>query len=332
MHAHAVDVAAAAAAAAERTRTDVESAHLAGLLHDVGKLVLPLAFGADAVEAVTHEAPGGVARATAERERLGVDHAYAGALLARQASAGAPVADAIEFHHGGRSGQETPDPVTACVQIANAVVTLAAGDEPDHDLIHTASACLELPLTALDDLAEQIAAPPQPLPPAGLAARVVELERLAQTDELTGVSNRRHWLGEVGAAVEAGEAGALLICDVDHFKQVNDTLGHRAGDLVLIEVSRILQRQGRAGRLGGDELALWVPGTLDDGREAARRVLADVERELAAVVGTTVTLSVGVAAAPEHGGDTVALLEAADRALYSAKAAGRNRAVAALPQ
>ena len=161
---------------------------------------------------------------------------------------------------------------------------------------------------------------------------MVELERLAQTDELTGVSNRRHWLGEVGAAVEAGEAGALLICDVDHFKQVNDTLGHRAGDLVLIEVSRILQRQGRAGRLGGDELALWVPGTLDDGREAARRVLADVERELAAVVGTTVTLSVGVAAAPEHGGDTVALLEAADRALYSAKAAGRNRAVAALPQ
>ena len=332
MHTHAVEVAGLAAAAAGRTRADAESAHLAGLLHDVGKLVLPLAFGTEAVQAVVAEAPAGVARAALERERLGVDHAYVGALLAREAAAGATVAGPIEFHHGGRSGQETPDAVAACVQLANAIAGLAAGHEAEHDLIHTALACLELPIAALDELAEQVAAPSTAVPASGLASRVVELERLAQTDELTGLSNRRQWLGEVRDALERGEAGALLICDVDHFKQVNDTLGHRAGDLVLVEVARVLRRHGRAGRLGGDEFAIWVTGGLDAGRAAAHRILQDIERELAATVATPATLSIGIAATPQHGRETTALLEEADRALYSAKAAGRNRAVAALPR
>jgi diguanylate cyclase (GGDEF)-like protein/putative nucleotidyltransferase with HDIG domain len=331
MHTHAVEVAAAAAAAAERTRTDAESAHLAGLLHDVGKLVLPLAFGAERVQAIVERAPVGIGRAELEREELGVDHAYAGALLAREAAAGADVARAIEFHHGGRSGQDSPDPVCACVQIANAVVALAAGHEPDHELIHAALDVLDLPLSALDELAEHSASPATGAPASDLATRVVELERLAQTDELTGLANRRHWLTEVQAALNRGEPGALLICDVDHFKQINDELGHRAGDLVLSEIARVLRRYGLAGRLGGDELALWVPGTLDQGREVAQRLLGDVEHELEATVQRPATLSVGLAAAPQHGRETVALLETADRALYSAKAAGRNRAIAALP-
>jgi diguanylate cyclase (GGDEF)-like protein/putative nucleotidyltransferase with HDIG domain len=330
MHAHAVKVARAASAAAERCHVDAEAAHLAGLLHDVGKLVLPLAFGVEAVDAVVAEAPAGTRRAELERERLGVDHAYAGALLARQAFATAPVTTAIELHHGGRSGQETRDAVTACVQLANAIVAMSEGHEPEQELIHVTLDRLKLPLTAIDELAEQTVAPGPRT--AALAARVIELERLAQTDDLTGVSNRRHWLTATKAALERGETGAVLLGDIDHFKRTNDSFGHHAGDLVLIRIAGILRRHGHAGRLGGDELVVWVPGGYEHAYGVASAILADAERELATVVPVPPTLSIGIATAPQHGRDITSLLELADGALYSAKAAGRNRAVAALPR
>ena len=321
LHTHAVKVARVASAAAARTHVDGEAAHLAGLLHDVGKLVLPLAFGAEALEAISAQAATAVRQPALEHERLGVDHAYAGALLAQQAGAGRSVATAIEFHHGGRSGYDIPDPVAACVQLANGIVALTEGQEADQHLINCALDRLELPLSALDDLAEHTVA--FGAYAAALAERVLELERLTETDDLTGVSNRRHWSTTVQAALKRDEAGAVLLADVDHFKRINDSHGHRAGDLVLVAIAGVLRRHGHAGRLGGDEFVVWVPGSHEEGHSVASAIVTEVTHGLEPSLGA-VSLSIGMATAPQHGRDLTTLLEHADGALYRAKANGRG--------
>jgi len=322
MHVHAIGVAACAVATAERVGAAADVVHLAGLLHDVGKLILPLAFPVDQVEAIALEAPGGAPRAVREREELGIDHAYAGALLARRSEVAEDVLDAMAYHHGGRSGQESPTPEAACVQVANAVVGMLGGLPPDGELVHVALARLGLGPVALDELAERSALlAPDPGRAGELARRVGRLEELAETDELTGLANRRHWLALVAVALGAGEEGCLLICDLDRFKAVNDRHGHRGGDVVIAEAGRVLARHGAGGRLGGDEFGIWVPG----GREAGEAVAEAVVGDVGAALGT-VTVSVGIALAPGHGDEVTALLEAADGALYAAKAAGRARA------
>ena len=128
-------------------------------------------------------------------------------------------------------------------------------------------------------------------------------------------------MASVRAAIEGGTDGNVLLCDLDRFKQINDTHGHAAGDLVLTEVSRVLDRHGLAGRIGGDEFALWVPG---DGAPAVAEMIVD---EVAAAFPSGQSLAVGVSVgvAPKAS-ELAEALEAADRALYSAKAAGRGRA------
>src|SRR4051795_2321819 len=101
LHLHAAAVASGAQAVAERTGANSDVAHLAGLLHDVGKLVLPLAFGTATLDAIAAAHPAGVARARAEREALGTDHAAAGALVAAASLVDAAVVEAIATHHGG---------------------------------------------------------------------------------------------------------------------------------------------------------------------------------------------------------------------------------------
>ncbi len=327
LHTHAVKVARVASAAAGRTHVDVEAAHLAGLLHDVGKLVLPLAFGAETLQAISAQAATAVRQPALEHERLGVDHASVGALLSQHAGAGRSVTTAIEFHHGGRSGHDTPDAVSACVQLANGIVALTESREADQDLINSALDRLELPLSALDDLAEHTVA--FGTPTAALAERVLELERLAETDDLTGVSNRRHWSTTVQAALERDEGGAVLLADVDHFKRINDSHGHPTGDLVLVAIAGLLRRHGLTGRLGGDEFVVWVPGSREDGRRVASAILTEVTQELVPSLDCTLSLSIGIATAPQQGGDLSSLLEHADDALYRAKANGRGLTVTA---
>nr|WP_281381639.1 GGDEF domain-containing protein [Conexibacter arvalis] len=328
MHVHAVGVAACAAELAQRTGADVETAHLAGLLHDVGKLVMPLAFGEATLDAIVAEAPSGTRRVIAERERLGVDHAYAGALLADQEGARGALFDAVVHHHGGASGLDCPSPEAACVQLADAIVAMLAGDEGDSELIHAALGRLGAVPSLLDEAAEA-AVSAQPTSGGGdaLADRVASLERLASTDELTGLASRREWLSSTRAKLAAGDTGSVLMCDVDHFKQINDTVGHLTADLVLTEIALVLRANGFAGRLGGDEFALWVPGGIDEAQRVAAGVVADVQTRLA---GTdrlpAVTLSVGAASTALCGNDLGRLLETADRALYEAKTAGRSRA------
>ena len=272
--------------------------------------------------------PAGSRRAALERERLGVDHAHAGALLVEASNIPEDIAEAIRFHHGGRSGQESPSVEAACVQLANAVAGLLAGTPADDELVHVALVRTGLTMDVLDELAELSLPAAAPVPGGSLAARVRELERLATIDDLTGLSNRRHWLAEVRSRLRAGEAGAVLICDVDNFKAINDEHGHRVGDLVLSDAAGVLARHGFAGRLGGDEFAVWVPGGDREARAAADAILRDMERDVLAAADDpgAVALSIGAALAPRDGTDVTPLLETADAALYRAKVDGRRRA------
>jgi diguanylate cyclase (GGDEF)-like protein/putative nucleotidyltransferase with HDIG domain len=325
LHIHSLAVAGCAAACAQAAGADVETVHLAALLHDIGKLVLPLAVGEQEAAQIALAHPVGRARAVAEREAFGADHAQAGALLAERSAASAEVVEAIAYHHGGHGEPVAPSVEAACIQAANAIVMTPAGDA-DHEVLRAALDLLDLPESALDELAHGA------LPDSGtatgrtLAGRAVELERLARTDDLTGLASRRAFLRHVAQQVADGERGCLLIVDVDHFKPLNDRLGHLAGDRALIEVAHLLGRHAHAGRLGGDEFALWNPGPIERARDLAGVICAEARRLTAPdVEATALSVSIGIAAAPSHGTTTSQLLAAADAALYDAKAGGRAR-------
>jgi diguanylate cyclase (GGDEF)-like protein/putative nucleotidyltransferase with HDIG domain len=330
LHLHAITVAVGAAAAAEEARQPGDTVHLAGLLHDVGKLVLPEVFGEQACDDLAREFPAGAERVLAERERFGIDHAQCGALLAERWGLPAEVASIIAWHHGGPTGVGAPNADVACVQLADNVAGMLHGTEADHALLEVALDRLGLTSDVLDVLADQIANPDQRTTDGGrLAQRVAELERLSQTDDLTGLANRRHWLQTTRTALIENGGGAILICDIDHFKAVNERHGMAAGDLVLAEIGRILAVHGHAGRLGGDEFAVLVPGNLEEAVQAAQRIMAQVSEVFEAGSGPKIDLSLGCAAAPTHGDELADLLEAADVALLDAKRAGRSRAMIA---
>lgn len=156
------------------------------------------------------------------------------------------------------------------------------------------------------------------------------LERAAHTDGLTGVGNRRALEQHLERWRDAGRSTAVVVTvDVDHFKVVNDTHGHGAGDDVLLAVAERLRSVVRSGdavvRLGGDEFAIILADTVPPrGREIGDRIRADVAAgPITTRVGPVlVTISVGVATGTIDGPD--GLLARADEALYAAKAAGRD--------
>ncbi|MDX6692183.1 MAG: hypothetical protein QOG15_3640 [Solirubrobacteraceae bacterium] len=170
-----------------------------------------------------------------------------------------------------------------------------------------------------------------------------ELRHLAEHDPLTGLLNRRRLEQEldrhVAEIARYGPRGALLILDLDHFKQVNDAHGHNAGDELIVSVAALLRERLRESdiiaRLGGDEFAVLLPYGDADDAELVADALAGAVREFAAAgdVGapTSVTTSVGVA--PFEGDETsgAEVLIKGDVAMYQAKAAGRNRVVVAAP-
>ncbi len=323
MHVHAMAVSRTAAALADQAGIPADTPHLAGLLHDIGKLVLPMAFGDEPIEEIAGRHPSGALRAAEERERFGVDHAAAGGMLAERWDLPTDVVEAIGWHHGGPAGDRVPSPAAACVQLANSITDMLVGAETSLPLTVAGLDAIGLSLADLDDAAEHAAEATGTHTEGTLAGRVQELEHLAQTDDLTGISNRRHWLAETRRALEAGVHGNLLICDVDAFKQVNDRFGHRTGDLVLMQIARVIERHGHVGRIGGDEFAVWVPGAEGTGRAAADRIVEEVRAAFAHAdkPGPSVSVSVGMATSPKDGDDANALLERADHGLYGAKRA-----------
>lgn len=165
------------------------------------------------------------------------------------------------------------------------------------------------------------------------------LRRLATRDELTGLLNRREFdrivEDEQERALRFGHPLALLMIDVDHFKQVNDRLGHPAGDAVLREVARRLganvRTVDRVARFGGEEFTVVLVQTERSAAlESAQRLRAAIEREPIYATPTTVvniTISIGLAVLPEDAPAAAGLVSAADQALYAAKNAGRNQVV-----
>ncbi len=171
----------------------------------------------------------------------------------------------------------------------------------------------------------------------GLVRRVqlqnLRLQELAHTDPLTGLHTRRHWEQGVAAMLAELRPGAhatLLLIDLDDFKVVNDTHGHPVGDDVLRAIGAIVRERlgegGLAGRLGGDEIALVLP--VDDARASAiaERIRTDVESlRFPQAPALCCTVSIGMAPRPQGAPSPRRWIEAADRALYRAKDAGRNR-------
>ncbi|WP_051341351.1 GGDEF domain-containing protein [Azospirillum halopraeferens] len=166
------------------------------------------------------------------------------------------------------------------------------------------------------------------------------LHHLSITDPLTGAHNRRYFIDaaeqEIARARRAGRPVALLALDIDHFKRINDTHGHAVGDDALRAFTATCRTGLRAGdvfgRLGGEEFAVFLPDT------DAAAACAVAERLRAGTAATVVpagaaelrfTVSIGVAACAHAEGTVDTLLSRADRALYGAKAAGRNRVAVA---
>lgn len=313
LHLHAVSVAVTSALAADMARVRGEAPHLAGLLHDIGKLVLPIAFGEEAIEEITGEHPSGQGRVDLERERLGIDHALAGALLAERWGCAPEVVEAIAFHHGGPTGIAVPTSETACVQLANGVADMLSGGEADHPLLEAALDHLGLDASALDRLAEAASTPLGAVASGRIGEQVADTSQLAQQDDLTGLANRRHWLHTVRGELSERGTGAVLVVTVGGLADVTRTHGYGAANLVLTEVARVVSRHGLAGRLGGVVLGVWLDGSADDAVAAGELIRAEVsaaERD-----GTPpVELHMGVASAPADGSDLALLLEAADEA------------------
>ena len=174
----------------------------------------------------------------------------------------------------------------------------------------------------------------QAAPVLGNLRNLAIAELRASTDALTGLPNQRAIQDTMKRMVAQASRTisplAALLIDLDHFKQINDMLGHDAGDEVLAAVGDVLTNLLRGsdfvGRYGGEEFLMLLPSTDRQGAlqvaEATRLAIAGIRHPNS---DQTVTASVGVAIMPDDAGDSVALFRAADRALYAAKRNGRNR-------
>ncbi len=163
-----------------------------------------------------------------------------------------------------------------------------------------------------------------------------QLQEQAIRDPLTGVFNRRYFTealeSEIARAARENTSFSLIILDVDHFKKVNDTHGHKCGDLVLKSLASFLMENTRRSdivcRFGGEEFVILMPdAAVDDARERAELFRKKFEALLHTYEDEQIraTFSVGVASFPIHAGSGESLLVAADEALYRSKAEGRNR-------
>jgi diguanylate cyclase (GGDEF)-like protein len=250
------------------------------------------------------------------------------------------LADAVVMTGGAAS--------PALMWFALPAITLGARFEPRGILVGTAyilallllSTVVFDPATAAEHRQHLIASIALVLSTVVLSGALVESDRAhrhrSTFDPLTGLFNRNaleQRLSELEANPASGDgrlSHALLLCDLDNFKGVNDRFGHAAGDAVLQDVAYTMRAALRAGdsiyRVGGEEILVVLPGaTEEDAVDIAERLRGAVrERQ---PVGVAVTISIGVAVSRPGKLDTDGLIRRADTALYSAKSAGRDRVI-----
>ena len=167
-----------------------------------------------------------------------------------------------------------------------------------------------------------------------------EIERLAFFDPLTQLPNRRYFKDRLGKAVASAlsraAAGALLYLDLDHFKRINDTLGHAVGDRLLIATSQriraLLRQEDMLARLGGDEFVVLLDGLSVDAEQCAHQAQVVAKKIVAQLAlpfaidneQLYITTTIGIAVFPEHHDDVDELVKMADTAMYRGKSEGRN--------
>jgi diguanylate cyclase (GGDEF)-like protein len=201
----------------------------------------------------------------------------------------------------------------------NVVGAIWADDPSDHLLPTTER------LQALRAFANQASAAVES------SRRLEHMRHLAEHDPLTGLRNRREFEPRILDGLLGAGGGALLVCDLDNFKRVNDSLGHEAGDEVLRRFADVLRRSTRGTdvptRLGGEEFAVLLPGAGGDEALAVAERLRLAVRAAFAGFPASVSVSVGVAASSPELATAADLMRAANRALYAAKRLGRDRVV-----
>ncbi len=168
-----------------------------------------------------------------------------------------------------------------------------------------------------------------------LQQRIGSLSKAADSDALTGLANRRAMDAALATLDSSGQLYAALALDIDHFKRVNDTFGHDAGDEALKQIARIISGCSRSGdlacRAGGEEFCLLLPDTdLDTAFEIAERIRMTIAATQIENIGY-LTISIGVACRADETPTSSSILKRADERLYQAKQTGRNRVVAAGP-
>lgn len=211
-----------------------------------------------------------------------------------------------------------------------AAIWLSIGATNDRDLADLT--------IALFSIAQMVIAVACTLGLLWIEVRIIEaaLRRLANTDALTGLPNRRATVAlfeeEAARASRRGRSFALVLFDIDHFKQINDNRGHLAGDVALRHVAEVMAAAKRevdtVGRIGGEEFVVIFSEEGHDGAEAgANRIRQRIEESQLHYDGMDVRLTVsgGVAMYPMDGTDWDSLFAVADRRMYSAKSDGRNR-------
>lgn len=214
----------------------------------------------------------------------------------------------------GETAQGVAIPMVVGARVVAVVAIIGDEDQP-------------LDLTLIDGLLLQGASAIQ-------AAKLhTEVEEMSRRDALTGLANRRQFDADLLAEVERAHRYerplALVMIDLDHFKRINDTYGHRRGDEVLQDVAGLmgtgLREIDHCYRYGGEELCILMPEcTVEEARAAAERIRERVAGNFPWAVQSPVTLSAGVAGLGD-GTDPAALVGAADQALYAAKHGGRNQ-------
>lgn len=168
---------------------------------------------------------------------------------------------------------------------------------------------------------------------------LVKLEPLATTDQLTGLFNRHYFTSELVKQINTWRRYqrplSIIMLDIDHFKKVNDTYGHLAGDYALQSMAKICQHMVRdidtVARIGGEEFAILLPSTGENGAmQTAERIRQETEKFGFRYEGRTfkLTVSLGIAELTDETWSITEFIKAADEMLYKAKEAGRNRCVA----
>ena len=271
----------------------------------------------------------------AELRNLVLDSACGGAWIAAMHFSLAPSAVLVAVLAMGAAAVGGTKHLARCLAAqlaAAALVALAAGIEPQLKLSGPVARFGSAPLLLCYPVMVGCTA-------YRLARRVRrqnrELRELSATDPLTGLPHHTAWQRaverEFARARRYGQPAAVLMLDLDHFKSINDIHGHATGDAVLRAVAgilgQLLRAQDVAGRYGGEEFGLLLPETSRAGAEAiAERIRARLDsRVMIPEHGLRVTTSIGCAALEPGDTSAAAWIARADRALYRAKAAGRNR-------